>query len=80
MIILLIAIFPVKKYLCVYRALQARVSRQVMMNLDQSDSDDESKQAGRVSLADLRFKGKKKVKIPINRTGSAIRSKYKMPI
>lgn len=51
-----------------------------MMNLEQGDSDDEPKQAERVSLADLKYKGKKKAKIPINRTGSAIRSKYKMQI
>lgn len=57
------------------RALQARVSRQVMMNVEEDDSDDESKQAERVSLADLRHRGKKKAIAPINRTGAAIRSK-----
>lgn len=51
-----------------------------MMNLEQGDSDDEPKQAERISLADLKYKGKKKANIPINRTGSAIRSKYKMQI
>lgn len=69
-------IFIVKAWLfCVCRALQARVSRQVMMNLEQGDSDDEPKQTERVHLADLKYKGKKKAIKPINRTGSAIRSK-----
>lgn len=57
------------------RALQARVSRQVMMNVEEDDSDDESKQPERVSLADLKHRGKKKAIAPINRTGPAIRSK-----
>lgn len=75
-ICLKIGIFIVKAWLfCVYRALQARVSRQVMMNLEQGDSDDEPKQTERVHLADLKYKGKKKAIKPINRTGSAIRSK-----
>lgn len=69
-----------EKSACVYRALQARVSRQVMMNLEQGDSDDDPEQAERISLADLKYKGKKKANIPINRTGSALRSKDKMQI
>lgn len=56
------------------------MSRQVMMNLDQGDSDDEPKQAERMFLADLKCKGKKKAHIPINRTGSAIRSKFSMQL
>lgn len=59
------------------RALQARVSRQVMMNVEEEDSDDEPKQPERVSLAELKHRGKKKAIAPINRTGSAIRSKLK---
>lgn len=51
------------------------MSRQVMMNLEQGDSDDEPKQTERVYLADLKCKGKKKAIKPINRIGSAIRSK-----
>lgn len=59
----------------VCRALQARVSRQVMMNVEENDSGDESKQPERVSLAELKHRGKKKAIAPINRTGAAIRSK-----
>ncbi len=57
------------------RALQARVSRQVMMNVEEDDSDDGSKEPERVSLADLKHRGKKKAIAPINRAGSAIKSK-----
>ena len=61
----------------VRRALQARVSRQVMMNVEEDDdSDDEPKQPERVSLADLKHRGKKKAIAPVNRVGSAIRSKH----
>ncbi len=45
------------------------------MELDEDDSDDEPKQPERVSLADLKHRGKKKAIAPINRTGPAIRSK-----
>ncbi|XP_041827039.1 mitotic checkpoint serine/threonine-protein kinase BUB1 beta [Melanotaenia boesemani] len=65
---------PHDKLLHFHKALQARVSRQVMMNVEDDGSDDEPKQAERVSLADLRHKGKKKAIAPVNRTGSAIRS------
>lgn len=60
----------------IHRALQARVSRQVMMNVEEDDSDDEPKEPERVSLAVLRHRGKKKAIAPINRTGPAIRSKH----
>lgn len=60
----------------VCRALQARVSRQVMMNVEEDDSDDEPKQPERISLADLKHRGKKKAIAPVNRAGSAIRSKH----
>lgn len=63
-------------YIYIRRALQARVSRQVMMNVEEEDSDDELKQLERVSLADLKHRGKKKAVAPINRTGAAIRSKH----
>lgn len=58
------------------RALQARVSRQVMMNKDEDDSDDEPKQPERISLADLKHRGKKKATAPINRAGPAIKSNH----
>ncbi|XP_030574999.1 mitotic checkpoint serine/threonine-protein kinase BUB1 beta [Archocentrus centrarchus] len=65
---------PHDKLLQFHKALQARVSRQVMMNVEEVDSDDEPKQAERLSLADLKHRGKKKAVAPINRTGAAIRS------
>ncbi|XP_037602426.1 mitotic checkpoint serine/threonine-protein kinase BUB1 beta [Sebastes umbrosus] len=65
---------PHDKLLQFHKALQARVSRQVMMNVEEDDSDDEPKQPERVFLADLRRRGKKKAIAPINRVGSAIRS------
>ncbi|XP_070698782.1 mitotic checkpoint serine/threonine-protein kinase BUB1 beta [Pempheris klunzingeri] len=65
---------PHDKLLQFHKALQARVSRQVMMNVEEGDSDDEPKQPERVSLADLKHRGKKKAIAPINRTGPAIRS------
>ncbi|XP_041810365.1 mitotic checkpoint serine/threonine-protein kinase BUB1 beta [Chelmon rostratus] len=65
---------PHDKLLQFHKALQARVSRQVMMNVDQDNSDDEPKQPERVSLADLKPRGKKKAIAPINRSGTAIRN------
>ncbi|XP_074515998.1 mitotic checkpoint serine/threonine-protein kinase BUB1 beta [Sebastes fasciatus] len=65
---------PHDKLLQFHKALQARVSRQVMMNVEEDHSDDEPKQPERVFLADLRRRGKKKAIAPINRVGSAIRS------
>lgn len=47
-----------------------------MMNVEEEDSDDEPKQAERLSLVDLKHRGKKKAVAPINRTGAAIRSKH----
>lgn len=63
-------------YLCIFfRALQARVSRQVMMNVDQEESDDDDdKEQERISLADLKHRGKKKTVAPIIRTKHAMRS------
>lgn len=61
--------------IAICRALQARVSRQAMMNVEEDDSDDEPKQPERVSLADLKHRGKKKAIAPINRTGPAIKRK-----
>ncbi|CAK6976783.1 mitotic checkpoint serine/threonine-protein kinase BUB1 beta [Scomber scombrus] len=65
---------PHDKLLQFHKALQARVSRQVMMDVEEDDSDDEPKQKERISLADLRHRGKKKAIAPIIRTGPAIRS------
>lgn len=60
----------------VRRALQARVSRQVMMNVEEDSGDDEPKAPERVSLAELKRRGKKKAVAPVNRVGSSIRSKH----
>ncbi|XP_069008090.1 mitotic checkpoint serine/threonine-protein kinase BUB1 beta [Embiotoca jacksoni] len=65
---------PHDKLLHFHKALQARVSRQAMMNVEEDSSDDESKQPERVSLSDLKHRGKKKWIAPVNRTGTAIRS------
>ncbi|XP_029981883.1 mitotic checkpoint serine/threonine-protein kinase BUB1 beta [Sphaeramia orbicularis] len=65
---------PNEKLQQFHKALQARVSRQVMMNVEEDDSDDEPKQPERISLVDLKHRGKKKAIVPVNRTGSAIRS------
>lgn len=45
------------------------------MNVEEDDSDDEPKQSERVSLADLKHRGKIKAIAPINRTGHAIKGK-----
>lgn len=58
------------------RALQARVSRQAFMKLENDSSDEEPNEPERISLADLRHRGKKKAIAPINRTGKAIKGKF----
>ncbi|XP_034051522.1 mitotic checkpoint serine/threonine-protein kinase BUB1 beta [Thalassophryne amazonica] len=57
-----------------HRALQARVSRQAVMRVAQDDSDEDLKQPERVSLVDLKHRGKKKAVVPISRSGPAVRS------
>ncbi|XP_061699689.1 mitotic checkpoint serine/threonine-protein kinase BUB1 beta [Syngnathoides biaculeatus] len=56
-----------------HKMLQARVSRQAMKKVDDGDSDDEVKQPERVSLAELKTRGKRAA-VPIVRTGHAIKS------
>ncbi|XP_038150391.1 mitotic checkpoint serine/threonine-protein kinase BUB1 beta [Cyprinodon tularosa] len=56
-----------------HKALQARVSRQAFMKLENDSSDEEPNEPERISLADLRHRGKKKAIAPINRTGKAIK-------
>ncbi|XP_061553071.1 mitotic checkpoint serine/threonine-protein kinase BUB1 beta [Phycodurus eques] len=56
-----------------HKLLQARVSQQAMKKVDDGDSDDEPKQTDRVSLAELKTRGKKAA-VPIVRTGPAIKS------
>ncbi|KAG7226161.1 hypothetical protein INR49_014256, partial [Caranx melampygus] len=65
---------PHDKLLQFHKALQARVARQVMMNVEEEDSDEEPKQPERISLVDLKHRGKKKAVAPVNRTGPAIKS------
>ncbi|KAM6913206.1 mitotic checkpoint serine/threonine-protein kinase BUB1 beta [Xenentodon cancila] len=65
---------PHDKLLQFHKALQARVSRQAMMTVEEDSSDDEPKQPERVCLVDLKHRGKKKAVAPVNRTGPAIRS------
>uniref|UniRef100_A0A3B3WNR8 BUB1 N-terminal domain-containing protein n=1 Tax=Poecilia mexicana TaxID=48701 RepID=A0A3B3WNR8_9TELE len=65
---------PHDKLLQFHKALQARVSRQALLKLENDSSDEEPKQPERISLADLKHRGKKKAIAPVNRTGSAIRS------
>ncbi|XP_028294038.1 mitotic checkpoint serine/threonine-protein kinase BUB1 beta [Gouania willdenowi] len=64
---------PRDKLLQFHKALQARASRHALMNIVEDSSDDESKQPERVSLVDLKHRGKKKAIAPIKRTGAAIR-------
>ncbi|KAJ0062653.1 hypothetical protein NL108_004269 [Boleophthalmus pectinirostris] len=65
---------PQDKLTQFHKALQARMFRQVLMNTKEDDSDDESKQPERMSLADLKHRGKKKAIVPVNRTGTAVKS------
>ncbi|CAN9502253.1 unnamed protein product [Ophioblennius macclurei] len=61
---------PRDKLLHFHKALQARVFRQAVVNVEEDSSEDEQQNA-RASLADLKLRGKK---APINRTGRAIRN------
>lgn len=51
------------------------MSRQVMMNVEKDDSEDESQEPERVCLAPLKHRGKKAAIAPVSRTGSAIKCK-----
>ncbi|XP_077476548.1 mitotic checkpoint serine/threonine-protein kinase BUB1 beta [Stigmatopora argus] len=66
---------PLDKLHQFHKMLQARVSRQAIKKVDESDSDsdEEPKQPERVSLAELKARGKKGI-VPIVRTGPAIKS------
>lgn len=56
-----------------WRALQARATRQTLLKAEEGDSDEEPKEPERISLAQLKQRGKKGT-VPINRTGNAIKS------
>ncbi|XP_057716113.1 mitotic checkpoint serine/threonine-protein kinase BUB1 beta [Corythoichthys intestinalis] len=66
---------PLDKLQQFHKLLQARVSRQAIKKVDDSDSDSdyEPRQPERVSLAELKTRGKKGI-VPIVRTGPAIKS------
>uniref|UniRef100_A0A8C4T5E9 BUB1 mitotic checkpoint serine/threonine kinase B n=1 Tax=Erpetoichthys calabaricus TaxID=27687 RepID=A0A8C4T5E9_ERPCA len=61
-----------------FRNFQARLSQQIMSSMAESCSDDtESNPDGelnRASLAELKFKGKKKATVPVIRTGPSLKS------
>ncbi|KAJ8290392.1 hypothetical protein GJAV_G00012260 [Gymnothorax javanicus] len=65
---------PCDKLQQYHKAFQARVSRQVVMNMANGGPEDSPERAPpqRSSLADLKHKGKKKAVAPINRTGASI--------
>lgn len=69
---------PLDKLLSHHRQFQARVSRQVLENLE-TDGDGEDQldslasQPQRTTLAELKGKGKKTVKAPISRVGNAMK-------
>lgn len=67
---------PQDRLLQFHKALQARVSRQVMSAMGQDDDDDDEEEEARakerISLVDLKHRGKKKAVAPINRTGTAV--------
>ncbi|KAM8913606.1 mitotic checkpoint serine/threonine-protein kinase BUB1 beta isoform 1-T3 [Spinachia spinachia] len=65
---------PHDKLLQFHKALQARVSRRVMMHVEEDSADDEPTPPERVSLAELKRRGKKKAVAPVNRVGSSIKS------
>ncbi|CAL8272217.1 unnamed protein product [Merluccius merluccius] len=63
---------PRDKLLQFHKALQARVSRQVMTNMGDEDSDQESNEPERISLVDLKHRGKKKAIVPVNRVRAVL--------
>ncbi|XP_068194421.1 mitotic checkpoint serine/threonine-protein kinase BUB1 beta [Antennarius striatus] len=68
---------PSDKLLQFHKAMQARVSRQAIVNTkEHNNDDDEPNQLERLSLAELKCRGKKKPIVPIVRTGSAIRKPF----
>lgn len=63
------------------RQFQARVSRQVLENLEtdcdvEEQLDSLASQPQRTTLAELKGKGKKTVKAPISRVGNAMKRKW----
>ncbi|XP_007480101.2 mitotic checkpoint serine/threonine-protein kinase BUB1 beta isoform X2 [Monodelphis domestica] len=67
---------PLEKLQSHHRQFQFRVSRHTMMALEKEEEDDVPEASGpqRSSLADLKSKGKKIAKVPINRVGGALKA------
>ncbi|XP_067100029.1 mitotic checkpoint serine/threonine-protein kinase BUB1 beta [Osmerus mordax] len=68
---------PLEKLKQFHKGLQARVSRQVMTGMLEEDEEDAArvKEQERMSLVDLKHRGKKKAVAPINRVGAALSGK-----
>ncbi|KAH0620587.1 hypothetical protein JD844_021220 [Phrynosoma platyrhinos] len=69
---------PLDKLLCHHRQFQARVSRQTLEALEEDTSMEEpegglASEPQRTTLAELKGRGRKTVKAPINRVGNAIK-------
>ncbi|KAJ7344863.1 hypothetical protein JRQ81_000813 [Phrynocephalus forsythii] len=69
---------PLDKLQCHHRQFQARVSRQVLENLEadcegEEQLDSLASQPQRTTLAELKGRGKKTVKAPISRVGNAVK-------
>lgn len=65
-----------------FRQFQARVSRQTLLALEENPDGDSMGLLGieepqRSSLADLKGRGKKKVRAPISRVGDAVKGTFK---
>ncbi|KAJ8399141.1 hypothetical protein AAFF_G00415200 [Aldrovandia affinis] len=64
---------PCDKLQLYHKSFQARVSRQVMLNVADGGQDSpEPAEPQRSSLVDLKHRGKKKAIVPINRTGASV--------
>lgn len=65
-----------------FRQFQVRVSRQTLLALEENPDGDnmgllEIEEPQRSSLADLKGRGKKKVRAPISRVGDAVKGTFK---
>lgn len=66
---------PVEKLQCHHREFQARLSRQVLQGMNEEDAEVEdsgilgASEPQRSSLADLKYRGKKKARAPVSRVG-----------
>ncbi|NWS74607.1 BUB1B kinase, partial [Crotophaga sulcirostris] len=70
---------PLDKLQSFHRLFQARVSRQTLLGLEETSDEQDTDLLGaaepqRISLAELKVRGKKKGRVPINRVGDAIKA------